>query len=79
MAMQIGDRIKVNMNSKHRVGDQLLQVGGWFLVVAVEQGDFSDCKLYTLEKVRESVPEDYHKHAADTWDGKPFRSPMDWF
>ncbi len=56
--MKIGEGYKTHMDGDHEVGKEMLLVSGWFRVMAVEPGTFMNCKLYTLEKVREEQPGD---------------------
>lgn len=59
MSINVGDRCQAHMDGDHKVGKEMLTVSGWFRVIAVEPGTFMDCKLYTLEKVREAKESDY--------------------
>lgn len=59
MGVNIGDRHKVHMDGDYEIGREVLNVSGWFRVVAVEPGTFMECKLYTLEKVCEAEESDY--------------------
>lgn len=57
--MKVGEGYKTHMDDDHEVGKELLMVSGWFKIVAVEPGQFMNCKLYTIEKVRDAKPTDY--------------------
>ncbi len=57
--MKVGETRETHMDGPHEVGKEMLLFEGWVRVIAVNPGRFSNCKLYTLEKVRDAKPSDY--------------------